>query len=299
MARTFLVTLISLAVLTSSLFGAFNPTQADALFDTDRFIEARVLLLDELAKGGSNADQAQILWRLARVMVSIGDDLDKKDKDGRFAAYEEGEAYALRSIALVPTPEGYLWKASNIGRWGQTKGPLNALGKAKGMLEDLTVIVNDFGTLDSSETWYVLSSLYNELPAVISFGNNDWAISYGRLALEYIPSHLLYPGHYKKLAEELWARNWSASKRTKELKKMQKNWEKGTTNLERNRYYEGKDGGETKPFYSPVLLTGMSDRQEADMLISFIIAKYEVFRNPKRADTRDIEELKELRASWR
>lgn len=299
MLRTLSIITLSLILVTGSLFAAFNPVQADALFDADHFIEARTLLLDELSRSSAAEDEAAILWRLARVMVSIGDDLDKKDKDGRFAAYEEGEAYALRSIALVPSPEAYLWKASNVGRWGQTKGPLNALGKAKGMLEDLTVIVNDFSTLDSTETWYVLSALYNELPAVISFGNNDWAISYGRKSLEHIPSHLLYPGHYKKVAEELWARNWSASKRAKELAKMQKNWQKATSDLERYRYYEGKEAGKNTPFYSSVNLNSMSDRQEAEMLLSYILAKSKVFSPIKRSDIRDLEEIEEFRATMR
>jgi hypothetical protein len=299
MTRTLTIATIALFLIAGPLFGAFNPVQADNLFDTDRFIEARTLLLSELQRATSAAEEAQIYWRLARVMVSIGDDLDKKDKDGRFAAYEEGEEYALRSIELAPSFQGYLWKASNIGRWGQTKGPLNALGKAKGMLVDLTVIVNDFNTLDSTETWYVLSSLYNELPGpIISFGNNDWAISYGRKSLEHIPSHLLYPGHYKKVAEELWARNWNASKRAKEFKKMQKKWESATNNLEQYRYYEGKDSGTNTPFYSSVNLNSMSDRQEAEMLLSYILAKYKVFQPIKRADTREIEEIQELRNSW-
>lgn len=299
MLRNILVVICIVALASASASAAFDPTQADHLFDTDQFIQARLLLLSELKGAASAKEESAILWRLARVMVSIGDDLDKKDKDGRFAAYEEGESYALRSIDLAPSSEGYLWKASNIGRWGQTKGPLNALGKAKGMLEDLTVIVNDFGTLDSTETWYVLSALYNELPAVISFGNNDWAISYGRKSLEHIPSHLLYPGHYQKVAEALWARNWSASKRAKELKKMQKNWEKATTNLEQYRYYEGKDGGANTPFYSSVPLAAMSDRQEAEMLLSYILAKGAVFRPLKRADERDLAEIEALRTTMR
>lgn len=299
MLRTLSIITLSLILVTGSLFAAFTPVQADALFDSDHFIEARSLLLDELARSPSKEEEAAILWRLARVMVSIGDDIDRKDKDGRYAAYEEGEAYALRSLDLFPTPEGYLWKASNVGRWGQTKGPLNALSKAKGMLDDLTVIINDFDTLDSTETWYVLSALYNEVPSLISFGNNDWAISYGRKALEHIPSHLLYPGHYKKVAEELWARNWSASKRAKELAKMQKNWNKATSNIERYRYYEGKDAGKNTPFYSSVNLSSMSDRQEAEMLLAYVLAKYTVFTPIKRSDTREIEEIEAFKATMR
>jgi hypothetical protein len=282
-----------------SLLAAFDLSEADALYDRDEFVQTKIALEAERVKATTNKEEAEVLWRLARVMVSLGDDLDESDKDGKYRLYEEGEAYALLSLEKAPSAMAYLWKSSNSGRWGQTKGPLNALGKAKGMLTDLTEVVNTFNTLDSSETWYVLSSLYDELPGgMISFGNKERAVSYMRMAIDTIPTHQLYPGHYKKFAEELYARNWSASKRAKELKKMQSDWQKASTNLERYRYYEGKDGGSTKPFYSSVPLTGMSDRQEAVMVLSYILEKYKVFRPIKASDTEEISEIEALRSSW-
>lgn len=240
---------------TGMLFAALNFTAVDALYDNEQYSACKTELLKMRTQAATAQEEAEVLWRLSRVVLGMGDDLDKKDKEGRFAAYEEGEEYANLSIARYPNAFAYHWKASNIGRWGQTKGPLNSLGKAKGMLEDLTMVVNHFNIDDYSETWYVLSSLYNELPgAPLSFGNNNWAIGYMRRAMDTLPVHKLYPGHYKKLAEELWARNWSASKRGKELAKMQTSWDKGGSNLERYRFYEGKDGGKSKPFYSSVAL---------------------------------------------
>ena len=283
----------------TSLAAAINLDRSDTLYDQDAYPECKSELQMQMNNATSPNEEAEILWRLARVQVSIGDELDEKDKEGRYKEYEEGEAYAIQSIEKHPSSMAYLWKASNNGRWGQTKGPLNALGKAKGMLEDLTIIVNDFKTLDSSETWYVFSSLYDELPGgMISFGDKDWAISYMRMAMDTLPNHLLYPGHYKKLAEELYSRNWSASKRSKEIKKMQKDWENGKSNLEKYRYYEGKDGGKTKPFYSSVPLTSMSDRQEAVMVLSFVIAKHKVFSGVKPSDTKEMDEILELFTSW-
>ncbi|MDD3057008.1 MAG: hypothetical protein PHY87_00595 [Sphaerochaeta sp.] len=282
-----------------SMVAAFDLSEADALYDRDDFAQAKIALEAERSKAANGKEEAEVLWRLARVMVGLGDDLDEEDKDGKFRLYEEGEAYALLSLEKAPSAMAYLWKSSNSGRWGQTKGPLNALGKAKGMLGDLTEVVNTFNTLDSTETWYVLSSLYDELPGgMISFGDKEWAISYMRMAMDTLTSKELYPGHYKKLAEELYARNWSASKRTKELKKMQADWQKASTNLERYRYYEGKDGGNTKPFYSSVPLTGMSDRQEAVMVLSYILEKYKVFRPIKASDTEEIAEIEALRSKW-
>ena len=283
----------------TSVSAAVNLDVADALYDRDAYFECKTELQMQMKNTQSSNEEAEILWRLARVQVSIGDGLDEKDKEGRYKEYEDGETYAMQSIEKNPTSMAYLWKTSNIGRWGQTKGPLNALGKAKGMLKDLTVIVNDFETLDSSESWYVLSSLYDELPGgMISFGNKDWAISYMRIAMDTLPSHLLYPGHYKKLAEELYSRNWSASKRSKEMMKMQGYWTKGANNLEKYRYYEGKDGGKTKPFYSSVHLDKMSDRQEAVMVLAFAIAKHNVFAGVKPSDSKDMTKIAALFTSW-
>ncbi|MGH0053671.1 MAG: hypothetical protein ACQ5SW_09810 [Sphaerochaetaceae bacterium] len=293
--------ILTISLLTSSfLVAAIDTTKADGLYDMDAFSQAESLLEEQLVQVKDAADRAQILWRLSRVQVSLGDELGEDDKEGKFALYEKGEQYALDSIETHPSFEGYLWKCSNIGRWGQTKGPLNALGKAKGMLEDLTVIVNTFDTIDSSETWYVLSSLYDELPGgFISFGNKKWAISYMRIAMNTIPPDTYYPGHYKKLAEELYDRNWSASKRSKEMQGMEKDWEKASNNLEKYRYYEGKDGGKTKPFYSSVTLDQMSDRQEAVMVLSYALAKAEVLGSRvKDSDTTDVEEIAELVDDW-
>lgn len=297
--KSYVALMMVLVLCLTGIYANVDLGPADAAYDRDEFAQAHSLLLLQLDNAAAPQDKAEVLWRLARVMVSLGDDLDDKDKDGKYALYEEGEAYALASIDLFPNAMAYLWKSSNVGRWGQTRGPLNALGKARGMLDDLTQVVNTFNVLDSSETWYVLSSLYDELPGgFISFGNKDWAVSYMRMAMDTIPSHQLYPGHYKKFAEELYARNWNASKRSREMKKMQDQWNKATNNLEKYRYYEGKDGGTTRPFYSSVTLERMSDRQEAVMVLSYILEKFKVFRPIKEKDIQEIKEIEELRRSW-
>ncbi len=80
---------------------------------------------------------------------------------------------------------------------------------------------------------------------------------------------------------------------------MQKNWNKATSNIERYRYYEGKDAGKNTPFYSSVNLNAMSDRQEAELLLAYVLAKYTVFTPIKRSDTREIEEIEAFKATMR
>ena len=298
MKRT--ATILALLVfLFTSVSAAPIFTQADLLWDQEKFALCETELLLQQSNATTNKEHAEVLWRLARLQVNIGDELPESDKDAKYIAYEKGEAYALASIEKYPNAMAYLWKSANIGRWGQTKGPLNALGKAKGMVEDLTMVVNDFNILDSTETWYVLSSLYDELPGgFISFGNKTWAVSYMRKAMESLPTHVLYPGHYQKFAEELYSRNWNASKREKEFKKMESDWNKAPTNLEKYRYYEGKNGGKMQPFYSSVLLTQMSDRQEALMVLAYLKAKYQIFPNVLSSDVETMAEIEELYSKW-
>lgn len=297
-ASVLLVLILCISSLTA-LVAAPDFTKADQLRDQEEFALCEAELLVQKGLATTAQEQSEVLWRLARLQVNIGDELPKTDKDGKYREYEKGEAYALESIEKFPNAMAYLWKSSNNGRWGQTKGPLNALGKAKGMLEDLTMVVNTFNTLDSTETWYVLSSLYDELPGgFISFGNKTWAVSYMRKAMETLPSNLLYPGHYKKFAEELYSRNWNDSKRAKEFKKMEDDWKKAATTLEKYRYYEGKDAGKVQPFYSSVLLTQMSDRQEALMVLAYIKAKHKVFKNLQPSDAEEMADIEKLYSEW-
>ncbi len=294
-----LLTLFLSLFTMTTLSAATDFTQADLLQDQEKFSLCETELMVQKGLASTDKELSEVLWRLARLQVSIGDELPDDDKDAKYIEYEKGEAYALASIEKYPNAMAYLWKSSNSGRWGQTKGPLNALGKAKGMLEDLTIIVNEFNTLDSTETWYVLSSLYDELPGgFISFGDKTWAVSYMRMDMESLPAKLLYPGHYKKFAEELYSRNWSASKRAKEFKKMESDWKDSPTNLEKYRYYEGKDAGKVKPFYSSVELTQMSDRQEALMVLAYIRAKHKMFRNLQPSDAEEMAEIEELYNEW-
>ena len=79
---------------------------------------------------------------------------------------------------------------------------------------------------------------------------------------------------------------------------MQEKWDKGGSNLEKYRYYEGKDGGATKPFYSSVTLDKMSDRQEALMIVSYAIQKAKVMAPLKPTDAKDMEEIQAIYDSW-
>lgn len=79
---------------------------------------------------------------------------------------------------------------------------------------------------------------------------------------------------------------------------MEKEWVKPATNLEKYRYYEGKDGGAVQPFYSSVPLTGMSDRQEALMVLTYLKAKHRTFKNLQPSDAEEMTKIEEIYSKW-
>ena len=251
-----------------------------------------------LSQAQTNEEKAEVLWRLSRVCVDLGDELDDDDKDAKFKKYEEGEAYALQSIEANPNPMAYLWKCANIGRWGQTKGIMNSLKKADPMKEDLKVVTDKFNCLDSSECWYTLAVLFDSLPGMFG-GDSNFAISYARAACDTIPSNVIYGGTYKALAEMLYKRDWSAKKRATEIGKMQTKWGKETkSNYTKYGYYEGANGADAMPIWTKTKLSAMSDKQEALVILKYAQAVYNATKYHTDGDEDNYEEIQELIAQW-
>lgn len=287
--------LLSMA-LASCLWAAFNPEYSDYQFynlqdyDTDMsYLEAC------LADASDDEEKAAILWRQARTVLTMTDAIDEDDEDARLAGYGKAQSLAEESVALYETADGYHWLSSAIGRIGQVNGPLNSLSKAKPMREYIEKVQNDFNA-DMSDSWYVLGLLYNQLPgAPLSFGNEDYAISYMRRCIDTQDNvNRMNLTNYLELAQQLYDRNWKADKRAKEADKMQKDYKDETVPTEKMKYYEGRDGRNTKPFYSTVAISQMSDRQEAAMLCQYAMAVYGSRSNPLPSDTEKYNEIVEF-----
>lgn len=293
--------MVVLFFVCSGLFAAMDFTEIDDLYFHSEIDQVQSKLESLLPKATSNEDKAAVLWRLARNCVDRGDALPEDDKKGKYAIYEEGEAYADQSIDAKETPDGYIWKCSNIGRWGQTKGALNSLSKAEPMRDILWTVINDLNYQESSDVWYVLGSLYDQLPGgLISFGNSNMAVSYMRLAVEKIPSWVWYGGTYQYLAEMLYKRNWDAKKRNSELPKMLKSYDKETKNTcKKMGYYEGKLSPSYVPFYATKSLGSMSDREEAIAVLNYALEVYKKRSFHTAGDEKNYAEITALLNEWK
>lgn len=287
------VTLLLLLAFSLPVFAAFNPAYSDYLFyNKGAFHEDMEYLEKALKDASSDSEKAEIIWRMSRTQLTITDDFVSADnKDLRLTEYMKSWELAQQSIDIMPTFNAYHWLASAMGRWGQTKGPLNALGKA-GEMRSYACKVQDEFKADNSDTWYVLGVLYRSVPSGLSFGNDNFAISYMRRCLDTQDTvNRLNLTNYLELANELLNRNWDASKRAKEIAKMQKKYQKETVPSEMMKYYEGKDGAKGKPYYSSVTLDKMSDAQEALMLLRYAEAIYNLYPEHKPGDTRNYEKI--------
>jgi tetratricopeptide (TPR) repeat protein len=190
--------LTSLCVLFSLLlFPAFSQVQAnlekaDALYDSDAYQPCKDLLLTTLELASANQEKAGVLWRLSRVTQTLGDLAEEKGTQQAelLKYYEEGEKYADQGVAADPqNPLPYFWKAANMGRWGQVKGILNALGKAQPMLDQLKLALAQ--APDDTDSFYVLQKLYVQVPGwPVSFGNKEYGVSLGRKAVDLMQKDL-------------------------------------------------------------------------------------------------------------
>ena len=293
-----LAIVVLLLLFTASLFAAFDAAISDDLFyHQEAYEEDLEYLLSAYAEATADSERAAILWRLSRTNLYLTDAIPEDQKDERISGYEKSQAYAEESLALEETADGYHWQASAIGRIGQVNGPLNSLSKAKPMRALIEKVQNDFNA-DMSDAWYVLSLLYDQLPGGISFGNDNYAISYIRRCVDTQDNvNRLNLTNYLELATQLHNRGWNASKRAKELDKMQGRYESETVPTEKMKFYEGRDGRNTTPFYSTLPLGEFSDEQEAIMVCQYALAVYVTKTDPLPSETERAEEIETFLSS--
>ena len=290
--------LVMLMVLAMAL-AALDFKAVDDLYDQGSDNQMVYDSLQGMLKNAkSDTEKSEVLWRLSRVCVDLGDKLDEKDKSAKFAIYSEGENYAIQSIEAHPNYLAYLWKCANIGRYGQTKGVMDSLAKVKPMKADIRVITDEFNVVDSSETWYTLGVLFNKVPGIFG-GDSTAAISYMRAACDTIPAKYIYGGTYMELALQLYDRDWSAKKRSSEISKMKTKWDRETkSNYDKYAYYEGANGAGANPVWTKTKLSAMSDRQEALVILKYAQAVFNSRKNHTKTDEIHYAEIQEIIDKW-
>lgn len=267
--------------------------QADALYDDDEPRAAFDILESALSTASSGAERAEVLWRMARATLDIGE--LEEDKGGDSAAvlaiYERGEQYGIEAVEEDPNNHlGYYWQSANIGKWGQLKGILNSLFKAGPMRDLLSQAIAI--EPDHDDTYYVLGQMYEQVPGLISFGNKDHAVSLGRLSIDLHEAEVeagvedeMHHDFYVQQAAHLIARDWDRNKRNREQSKKERNYNRADTQLERGFFYEGT-----------VDIPNLSDREEAEQLLRRMIGLLNAIDDRSDGQNRQLAEAEELLA---
>jgi hypothetical protein len=268
----------------------------DRLHEEEKYEEAKVAIDFAMAGAEEGEQQAELYWRLARVWLSLGDEAEDRGitNEELLAYFEQGEAEAQKAIdADAGNHLGYYWKSANIGRWGQIKGILNALFKAKPMRDLLQQAVA--AEPDHADSYYVLGQLFEQVPGFpLSFGDKDYAVSLGRKSIDLheqqvkagIEEQINYD-FYTELAKHLWERDYSAAKRQREQRKKMGKYRSTSDPMEKNFYYE-----------AVISIENISDREEALELIDWVIRELESLSGRTDSQNDDLEEARELLESW-
>jgi tetratricopeptide (TPR) repeat protein len=297
--RHVILPLVALALVAVPAVAQFQEIldQADRLHKQDQFEQSRLFLEGTLARAATDPQRAELQWRLARAWLNLGDQAEDRGVNGQdlLSYFEKGEAAADKAIALDPENHlGYYWKSGNIGRWGQVKGILNALNKARPMQELLRQALRV--KPDHADSYYVLGQLYEQVPGFpLSFGNKDYAVSLGRLAVDLrerqvkagLEEELDYD-FYTELARHLWERNWDASRRQRDQKRKAASYRSAASPLDKGCFYE-----------ATLTLDNISDRQEALRLARWTAAQLQALPGHTGSKDDDLEEVRELLASWK
>lgn len=266
----------------------------DALLEEEAWMEAQQALNALEGQVQSGAQRAEVYWRLAQATLQEGDgrEDDGLTGDPLLAIFTTGEQWAQRAIDADPTNHlGYYWASANIGRWGQTKGVLDSLFRAPEMRDMLRQAVTM--EPEHADSYYVLGRLYNQVPGVISFGNIEYAVSFGRLSVELMEAEVAAgereeasESFYIQLASHLIKRNWNERKRSREMAGLAAAYRGASTPFARGQFYEG----------SAAVPRG-DDASEARALLQASIRRLEARRDPTPGDLRNLEEARELLAS--
>ena len=176
--RKLFVCLCVLCLSSGVVFAETTIEKVDRIHEEELHRENQAFVKGAIASTSNTMEKAELYWRLARTTLEVGDllELEGADKDVLLDTFIEGEGYGDKSIELNPNSYwGYYWKSANMGRWGEVKGILNSLFKAKPMRDLLQEALTIYP--DHPDSFYVLGIMYRKVPGFpISFGSADKAI---------------------------------------------------------------------------------------------------------------------------
>lgn len=241
-----------------------------------------------LEKATTPEDRAEVLWRLSRSYLMLGELAETKESKREY--FNIGIEYANNGIAEDPDNiYCYMWHCANVGRECQTHSLMDQAAAVPVMTEDLTKILDELNHPEFSEAWQALSEMYYHHP----FKSNESAINFARMAAMNIPKDELRISTYVYFANLLIERDWSEKKRKSMADGNRKKFEQEKdSNIEK---YSNLDGSDFIMPWSGKYSSEGTDMEEAKSVLNFAKQQYDnatIEISP--IDKKDYEVLKQL-----
>jgi tetratricopeptide (TPR) repeat protein len=163
----------------------FHRHQAKNLEDSISFLETQLKACP---------DQPDLLWRLGRSLLRLGERQDAKSD--KLANYVRAEKILRRAVALAPSqPQAHYWLGLAMGRRGQVRGILQSLFLIGPLRREMLTVLK----LDPKNggAHHVLGEMLMEIPAVAG-GDKQKGVRELELAARLEPD---YSPHFIDLAE--------------------------------------------------------------------------------------------------
>ena len=160
----------------------------------------------------------EVVWRLSRVYVDIGEKMPKESseqEDAQIAIYKKGLEYAEKAVKLAPDQSlSYLRRAIANGRIALFKGVFSVAGVVNAVRADAekAIELNNGGNFNQAIAHYVLarthaktSEKWKPARSVLGLGwaDNDIAIEEYKKAIKLYPSYIMfYVDHANSLIRE-------------------------------------------------------------------------------------------------
>lgn len=286
---------IIFAVSAVSSLAQVDLDKADKLFNTSDNTQDCINYLESvLPQAQKGHERAEVLWRLARAKLIIGQEEPGKEKKREI--FGKGLEYATMAIKEDPkNPECYMWHSGNVGRECQTRSITEQVKKLPVIMSDVTTILDDMKMTNFSSAWQTMAEIYMNHP----MKSNDEAINFARKAVMTIPEGELRISAYTLLAKLLYERDWNASRRSAYITRNTGRFKESYKSItDKYAYFDGSLGTAHKPAWSSGSLGEMSDREEAKLIVTYVRSKYDACTDKSRFDKTDFKELTSISSKW-
>ncbi len=133
----------------------------------------------------AHANDFEAAWKLARASYWLGGHVAVGERRKQF---ERGVTAATRAVAIDPKrPEGYFWKAANMGALAESSGMRAGLKYRGPIKEALETVLNIDPAFEQGSADRALGRWYQRVPRLFG-GSKDKAEEHLRRSLTYNPN---------------------------------------------------------------------------------------------------------------